>query len=317
MARLEVDDPRFDRLCEDVLPLKRTRATITLVDDAAPLPNPGSPVPGTVWTLARNMDVLVLVLREFVAPEVPFHAKPDPKRDFLAITTEMLFADLQIVENRLQRLSREPASRVPGTPAFADRGVLEKTRVLLEEGETITSGSWTEEEQLIIQSYSLLSAKPWVVVINCDEGSLSETPRWGDLAKGVPIMKICAQCEVELKAFTNKEREEFYREWGVDISPSHRLAGLIRDSAELISFYTIEGGEARTWLIKKGTTAHQAAGVIHTDLMKGFIRAEVLPYREFELSGSVQKATKEHKWQIHGKDYVLQDGDILRVRHKS
>jgi hypothetical protein len=317
MASLEVDDPRFDRLCEDVTPARRTRATITLVDDSAPLPNPGSPVPGTVWITAKKMDVLVLVVREFSAPEVPFHSEPDPKRDYLAIATEMLFADLQVIENRLERLGKEPSSRVPGTSSFADKRVLEKAKEVLERGEPLRKGSWQDLEKSVLQTYSFLSAKPWVVVINCAESHLAETPNWEDFAPGIPVVKVCAQCEVDLKGFSEKEREEFYHEWGVKTPPGRYLSRVIRDSAGLITFYTIEGDEARAWLVEKGTTAHQAAGVIHTDLMKGFIRAEVLPYHEFESLGSVQEATKEHKWQVHGKDYVLQDGDILRIRHKS
>lgn len=317
MASLEVDDPRLDRLCEDVSPARCTRASLTLVDDSAPLPNPGAVVPGTVWTTAKKMDVLVLVLREFLAPEVPFHSEPDPKRDYLAITTEMLFADLQLIENRLERLDKEPSSRVPGTPAFGDKAVLEKAKALLEQGKPLREGSWLASEKPFLEFYSFLSAKPWVVVINSDEYALSPIPQWEDLAPGVPVVKMCAQCEVDLKSFTEKEREEFYREWGVEVFPSRYLSQVIRDSAGLITFYTIEGDEARAWLVERGTTALQAARVIHTDLMKGFIRAEVLPFREFESLGSVQVATREHRWQVHGKDYELQDGDIVRIRHKN
>jgi ribosome-binding ATPase YchF (GTP1/OBG family) len=229
----------------------------------------------------------------------------------------MLFADLQMITNRLERVEKEPSSRVPGTPAFLDRNVLEKAQALLEGGEPIRKGIWSESERALLQSYSFLSAKPWVGVINTDESRLGETLQWDDVASGVPLVKVCAQCEIDLKGFSEKEREEFYQEWGVEIPPVHHLSRVIRDSAGLITFYTIEGDEARAWLVERGTTAHQAAGVIHTDLMRGFIRAEILPYREFETLGSVQGAAREHKWQVHGKDYILQDGDIMRVRHKS
>lgn len=306
VSAVKIPDPRFEALCEDVQPKKRSSATLEFWDNAVTVPETGRATSSKFAEEARQFDAFVHVIREFEDSSVPFHAPPDPKRDRDAIETEMILVDLQMVENRLERMAK---SHTGGELEYAHKELFEKAKETLERGIPLRDSEIEKSEEAFLSQYQFITAKPLVVAINCDEANLSRED-------APPAVRLCAKLEKELMEMEPSERGSFMESYGLKDLGSEILVKKVYDSLGLITFYTTVGNETKAWLLKKGSTALKAASTIHTEIAKGFIRAEVIHFRDFEKVGSLKKCHEQHLAKLEGKEYVVQDGDILNIRHK-
>jgi len=318
VSAVRVPDSRFEALCNDVQPKKRTHATLEFWDNAVRVPEVGGVKSSEFAEEARRFDAFVHVVREFDDPSVPFHAPPDPERDVNAIETEMIIADLQMVENRLERLAKEG-----GETEYAHRELLEKAKKRLEEGTPVRAFIRRDESfdslvEEFLSHYQFLTVKPLVIAINCHESALrrSDAIRENDLRGSPPKVRLCAKLEKEIMEMEPEERKSFLETYGLTELGSEVLVRKTYDSLGLITFYTTVGNEAKAWPLKKGSNALKAAATIHTEIAKGFIRAEVIHFKDFERLGSLKRCHEEHAMKVEGKEYIVQDGDILNIRHK-
>lgn len=317
MAR--VPDGRLEALSKLFVPKKTTQATIRYVDV------PGIPAEhGRKSSLnipeLRTMDVLMLVLRDFESETVP-HPLLDvnPIRDLQHAEEEFLLQDLMVVEKRIERLEKDLRKRkVPE---------LEKEKIallhclkILEEGQPLRSGSFSSEEDKILRGFTFLSLKPMLVVLNLDESKVGKPCFDGD--QWAPLMEApnrrfssaCATLEGELAQLESEEAELFMEELGIR---DRALDRIIRDSYRLlglISFFTVGEDECRAWSIRKDTSAVEAAGVIHSDIQRGFIRAEVVPHETLLERGSFADCKKDGSLRLEGKTYIVKDGEVVHFR---
>lgn len=315
LAAVPVTDHRFERLCDSVKPKKRTPATVEVLDNAANVPEGGDG--GGFAEAARQMDLLLHVVREFDSPSVPFHSEPDPARDHASVETELLLADLQLAENRLSRLEKEPSAKSPGSSEYAERSVLAKVKPRLEEGLPLRKQELSDEEGDLLGGFHLLTMKPLIVVINCslDRISADSECEMQMREDGQAVFRICAQIEKEIYQLEPADRKEFMRDLGIEQPASESVVRAVYEALGLITFFTATEKEARAWPLRKGSTALKAAGTVHTDMAKGFIRAEVVRYDDFERLGDIKSCYTQKIMKLEGKDYVVQDGDIIRIRH--
>ena len=256
------------------------------------------------------MDALAQVVRCFDEGYGP----PDPRRELETVALEMALADLQIVENRLERLQgdRQKKGRVDN-PLEPD--LLERFRSQLEADRPLRELELNPDEARIGSGFAFLTRKPLIVVLNLEEGA--EVP--ADLlatirASGAQVIALCAKVEEELAELSPQEQSEFLAGLGLDEPALHRMIRAAYGALDLQSFFTYGEDECRAWAVRKGMLAPQAAGVIHSDMERGFIRAEVCAYDDLMAAGDMAAARAAGKVRLEGKSYQVQDGDILTIR---
>lgn len=318
-----VPDPRFDRIVAQVQPKKATPATVTLHDDLDGISGSGKAFSQRFLDAARRSDLLLHVVRAFDSPISPFHADIDARRDMENVEVELVLADLQIVESRLEKLQKSLGARNPGSAEYNEKVLLEKVRGPLEEGVAMRQMDLDEAEQAIARNYQFLSIKPLVVAFNVPEGEAAapceavakclESQR----AKGIPAFAVCASLEEEIAQLDEADRAEFLSSLGLSEPASDKVVRAAYDAMQLITFFTAGENETKAWTVRRGASALKAAATIHTDIAKGFIRAEVTHYDDYDAAGSMDAAHKAGKMTLEGKDYVVQDGDLLNIRNKS
>lgn len=317
----KIPDDRIDFLSAIYKPKKTTYATLELID----LPglvrgsSAGMGMGNQFLEAARKVDALVQIVRAFDNENVVHvEGEVNPLRDIDTINAELLLADLGIIETRIERIE---VSKKINSIMREELEVLKKCRDALEEELPIYSLDLTDQEKEHLKTFNFLSVKPMLLVINIDEEQLAggEYPQKEELyrysrEKGMPIMEICAQVEVEIDRLEEEDKKLFMEETGIGEPGIDRLAKTIYQYFGLISFLTAGEDEVKAWTIKKGTTAHKAAGKIHSDIERGFIRAEVVKYTDLKELGSVQKAKEKGLYRLEGKEYIVQDGDIINFR---
>lgn len=322
VAAVPVPDERFDAIVAQVRPKKVTPATVILHDDVEDVQGSGKRFSLRFIESAKKADLLLHVVRAFDSPMAPFHAEIDPVRDVEAIEVELVLADLQIVENRLDRLQKSMAVRTPGSPDYLEKQLFEKIRSPLEEGTPLRAMDLDPGEQTIVRNYQFLSAKPMVVTLNVGESQAAGTSSYGPLieklrAAGTPAFAVCATVEHEIAQLDATDQPEFLAGMGLSEPASARMIRAVYDAMGLITFFTAGENETRAWTLRRGSSAVKAAGTIHTDIAKGFIRAEVVGFADYQAHGSLDAAYSAGKMRLEGKDYVVQDGDLLHIRNKS
>lgn len=323
VAAVPVPDPRFEAIVAQVKPKKITPATVILHDNIDDVQSSGKLLSLRFLDAAKKCDVLLHVVRAFDSPTVPFHAEIKPSRDAEAIDVELVLADLQIVENRLERLQKSMTVRVPGSPDYLEKQLFEKIKGPLEEGKPLRALDLDEAEQTIVRNYQFLSAKPLVAAINVGEGEAAEaTPEVqkliADLATWeVPAFAVCATVESEIAQLDSADQPEFLSSMGLSEPASARMIRAVYEAMGLITFFTAGENETRAWALRRGSSAVKAAGTIHTDIAKGFIRAEVVSFADYQAHGSLDAAYSAGRMRLEGKDYVVQDGELLHIRNKS
>ncbi len=303
-----IRDPRVDVLSRLVKP-ERTRYA---ENSLALLPDVACGGGERPWLeAARRTDLLCIVVRAFPTPSVYHPAgSVDPERDRANLDAELLVADLEMVEKRLERLNKE--KRGGQTPQqAAEEQALAKCKEVLEEGKPLKSVPMEEHEEKAIRSLGLVTMLPILWTYNVSEDQLAE-PQWKSRQDAFVVSSLIEQEIAGLQE--EKERQEYLQSLGLEHSGLDRLNAAAYDRLGLMSFYTIGKDEVRAWTIRKGMRAPEAAGKIHSDLERGFIRADVIKYDDLVAAGGEDAVRKAGKEQLKGKDYVIQDGDICHFR---
>lgn len=324
---VKVPDERLDRLAAIFKPKKIVHADVTYVD----LPAPPASSEGHVGTedlpaehLARlrDSDALLHVVRAFEDPANPHpEGSVDPARDIDRLDTEFLLADLALVERRLERLK---TSGRHGTPAEREanereEAILVRLNAALESGSPIRDVALEPDEEKAIRGFRFLTQKPVLILLNVGEGDLASAgERVAALAKAYDhrnalVDALSARIEMELGELEPDEAAVFMEELGIAESSLDRVIALSYRLLGLISFLTAGPDEVRAWPIHDGSTAVDAAGAIHTDLAKGFIRAETVAYDDLLQLGSLAEAKKHGKLRSEGKTYRVRDGDVVEI----
>jgi len=260
-----------------------------------------------LWSEVRPCDALVHVVRNFRLPEVD---ALNPKEDLLRLESEMVFADLMVVEKRIERmdLDRKRGKEMNDE----ERGLLEACRKVLEDERPLRDDPELAVAPLL-RGYTFLSAKPVLIVYNNEDEDEAYPPGYDSLILADALV-VRGKIETELAELSPEEAAEFLEAYHIKRSATERVVRYSCDLLGLISFFTVVRHEVRCWMIPKGTTALDGAGVIHSDMKKGFIRAEVLAFDDLITAGTYQEAKKEAKVHLEGKDYVVQDGDVIYFR---
>lgn len=323
VTSVPVPDARFDAIVAQVKPKKQTPATVVLDDDLDALSSSGSALSQRLVDGAKRADVLLHVVRGFNSPVVPYHAEVDPIRDQEGVDVELVLADLQIVENRLERLLKSASVKTSGSPDYLEKQALERIHGPLESGTPVRDLDLTEDELNVVNYHRFLSAKSMVIAFNLDESAVATPPariaaQCATLAKaGTPAFVVCASTEEEIAQLDPADQPEFLASIGVDESASDKLVRAVYDSMGLITFFTAGENDTHAWPLRKGSSALKAAATIHTDIAKGFIRAEIVHYDDYTAAGSLDAAYSAGKMSLEGKEYVIRDGDLLHIRNKS
>lgn len=323
VTAVPVPDDRFDTIVAQVKPKKQTPASVILHDDLDPIQSSGKAFSLKLIDSAKKADLLLHVVRGFDSPTVPYHAEIDPIRDQEAIDIELVLADLQIVENRLERLKKSATLKTSGSPDYLENDLFTRIRGPLEDGQPFRAMELSEDDQAIVRNYQFLSAKPMVVAFNVDESSAANPSE--RLKKQIdelgrretPAFPVCATIEEEIAQLDPADQGEFLESLGLTEPASARVIRAVYNALGLITFFTAGENETRAWELRRGSSALKAAGTIHNDIAKGFIRAEIVHYEDYLAAGSLDAAYSAGKMSLEGKEYVIRDGDLLHIRNKS
>jgi GTP-binding protein YchF len=314
-----VPDPRLDALASIFRPKKVTRASVGLTELPAFVPGrtPRTEV-NAVLDAARRADALMAVVRCFRSPSVPHPLQAvDPERDGRALIEELVLADLERVESVADRLAKSHARRPEEARALEALGLC---RSVLEDGQPLRRAPLREEQAGSLSGYGLVTHKPLLLAANLDEEDLRAgqgvPAALAELAAaaGAALVPFCAAVEEEIAALDPGERADFLSAYGLAETGAERLARTAYTALGLISFLTAGEDEVRAWPIRAGTRARQAAGKVHSDIERGFIRAEVAAWTDLQQAGSWKALREQGRLRIEGKDYVVQDGDVIEYR---
>lgn len=324
VGNVEVPDPRVDLLAERVKPQRVLRAVVQFVDIAGLVKgaSEGEGLGNQFLTNIRETDAVVHVVRCFDDPDVVHvMGSVDPVRDREVINLELVLSDLAVAEKRLERVRK--SARGGDKEAVAEVAVLERLVAALGEGQPARSVELGDEERKLMKSFNLLTSKPVLYLANVAEGDLPEgdnahvlaltaaVEASGEVAHVIPIS---SKIESELAELPPEDRADFLASLGLEEPGLHKL---IREGYRLLGlqvYFTAGEKEVRAWEIPIGAKAPEAAGVIHSDFERGFIRAETVSYADFEKLGSVKAAREQGLMRSEGKEYVVQDGDIMLFR---
>lgn len=322
VGMVTVPDERLDFLASIYEPKKYTPAVIEFVDIAGLVKgaSKGEGLGNKFLSNIRNTDAIVHVVRCFDDENV-IHVEggTDPKRDVEIIDLELIMADMEMVERRIEKANKN---------AKGDKKFLHEAEVFkgllehLNEGKSVRSYECEPDDMELIATSDLLTIKPIIYAANMDENGISDYENndyYKQLctiaeAEGAQVLPICAKLEEEIAALEPEEREMFLEEMGMEQSGLDRMIKCSYALLGLISFLTCGPDECRAWTIKKGTKAPQAAGKIHTDFERGFIRAEIVTFDDLRESGSMAAAKEKGLVRSEGKDYVMHDGDVTLFR---
>ncbi|MFQ5898267.1 MAG: redox-regulated ATPase YchF [Candidatus Methylomirabilia bacterium] len=313
-----VPDPSLDTLARVLRPAKVTPATFEVVDLAGLVAGAsrGEGLGNEFLSHIRSVDALLHVVRCFRAGQVPHVAgEPAPRRDTEVVTTELLLADLELVERRLDRL-RKAARQDPKT-ARVELAVLERCREALARGQGIRALELDDGARRLLKGWGLLSAKAICYVANTDRsdpGGLALVQELVAAATGAPVVEVDGKLEGELAFLPPEEQAAFVTELGLAEPALHRLVRATYRLLGLVTFYTVVGTELRAWSLPDGGTALDAAAQIHTDLARGFVRAEVVSVEEFVTTPSLAQLREGGVVRLEGREYRVRNGDILTIR---
>ena len=313
-----VPDSRLAILAEIFASERQLPAVVNFVDIAGIVKgaSEGEGLGNQFLASIRESDAICEVVRAFEDDDViHVDGRVDPSSDVATIETELILADLQTVEKALTRLERD-AKRGGAGDAAVRLAAVQKTHEILNSGRVVSSAG-KELDRAAIADLHLLTDKPFIYVFNVDEDTLSNEARRNELIASVapaPAIVLCAKLEAELSTLSDEEAAELLSSFGQDESGLAQLSRVGFDTLGLQTYLTAGPKEARAWTIHKGDTAPVAAGVIHTDFQKHFIKAEVVAFADLVEAGSVVNARSVGKARIEGKDYIMQDGDVVEFR---
>ena len=318
---VEVPDPRLGKLADIAKPQKVIPAVVEFVDIAGLVAgaSKGEGLGNKFLANIRETDAIAHVVRCFEDPNVIHVAnRIDPVSDIETINTELALADLETVS---KQLSKNAKLAKTGGDKEAQRlvAVLEKAEKALDEGRPARSVDWSKEELVVLKPLFLLTMKPTLYVANVAENGFKDNPLLAKVdayakKEGAPVVAICASLEAQIADMSDEDKKVFLADAGLTEPGLNRLARAAYMLLGLQTYFTAGEKEVRAWTVPQGATAPQAAGVIHTDFERGFIRAEVAAYDDFVACGGELGAKEAGKLRLEGKDYVVRDGDVMHFR---
>ncbi len=317
---VSIPDPRLTRLAEIVNPEKVIPTTMEFVDIAGLVEgaSKGEGLGNQFLANIRETDAIAHVVRCFDDGNIVHVAgKIDPLADIEVINTELALADLESVEKALLKATKQ--SKSGDKEALARKAVLEKLQPHLDAGHPARTCQLDDNESLIIKSLNLLTMKPTMFIANVEEDGFDNNPLLDKVTalateEGAQVVPICAKIEAEIAELEDDEKAEFLEELGMQEAGLDRVIRAGYQLLGLQTYFTAGVKEVRAWTTKIGATAPQSAGVIHTDFEKGFIRAEVVSYEDYTAHNGESGAKEAGKWRLEGKDYIVQDGDVIHFR---
>ncbi len=310
-----VPDPRIDVLAKLHNPRKVTYATIDFWDVPGFLPGKNS---FEFLQSVRDVDALVAVVRAFDSAVAPSYTGIQPYDDFQDLQQELLIADWSLLETRMERIAKQ---KNKNPKAGEELAVLEKCKQVLEQELPLRGLELSEEEEKLLRTYDFFTKKPLIAVVNLDEDQMrsGSYPQLAQLEEeltriDVPLIRVSAQIEAEINELDPEDAAIFMEELGLTDSGIARIARTVYSHLGLISFFTAGEKEVHSWTIRRNETAVRAAGKIHSDLERGFIRAEVVSYEDLVKCGNIQKVKEQGLFRLEGKEYIVQDGDVITFR---
>lgn len=313
VAVLKVPDKRVEKLAAVYRPKKVTHAEFQFVD-VAPQESPSRQkvLDDAALTLLKQVSALAHVVRAFRNPDV---AHPigsiDPVRDCTALEEELRLADLLIIEKRLERLEKEHRKD-------AEHELLCRARDHIESGEPLRTLALAPQDAKDLSGFTFLSQKPLLILANYGEETIGTEDPSGLKAyaaqKSLSLVELCGEMELEVAQLIEEDRDTFRKEYGLGEDSRERFIQAACSLLNMITFLTANENEVRAWMVPVGTKVIDAAGVIHSDMQRGFIRAEVVSFEDFEAAGSMAKAKESGHMRLEGKEHVVQDGDIVFIR---
>jgi hypothetical protein len=320
----KVPDPRLDTLTAMYNPKKRVPATVEFTDIVAPARTGAQALVDVA--AYKNADALVHVVRAFRDESVPHPSgSVNPARDAQAMDDELLLADLGVAERRLERIEKD-LKKGRSAELEKERELVQRCKDALEEGTPLRALQLAGEDLKRLRGFQFLSAKPLLLVINLDEADLPEIG--ADLARAAEktgltafleraatkAVALCAKIELEIAQLEGEDAAAFLSDLGLSESGLDRVIRTTYDLLGYMSFFTVGEDECRAWSIARGTPAQLAAGEIHSDIQRGFIRAEVVAYEPLTTRGSMAACREHGEVRLEGKEYTVQDGDIINFR---
>lgn len=314
-AVVDVPDPRLDRLAEIFQPKKKTYAKVTYADIAGLEGGAArSGFSGALLNQLGQMDGFLHVVRCFEDANVPHPAgSVNPARDIANMDSELLLNDLIAVEHKLEKLAEE---RKKGG---ADKTLNERQTALFQHLHEALSAekplrevAISHEEEKLVAGFGLLTRKPMLILLNMGEGQT--LPDCEAVTQGHPYVALQGKLEMEIGQLPPEDAKVFMAEFGIEELGLNRVIRLSYDLLNLQSFFTVVSDELRAWTVRRGATAPEAAGVVHTDMQKGFIRAEVVPFEDLAALGGMAEARAKGKLRLEGREYIVQDGEIVHIR---
>jgi ribosome-binding ATPase len=309
LAEVQVPDARVDKLTALFHPKKTVYATVLFRD--VPIDyDPETGISAASIADIRKADAVTLVIRAFLDESVPHPLKStEPLRDFRKVLDALVFADLEVADKRRERLEKE------GKRDSREYHILERILEKLGSGSGLGTGFLSEDEEKLLSGFSFLTLKPLIVVLNSGEKSADLKPLLDHCtAMGIACFPIRGDLEMEIAQLPPADQVEFLKDIGLSEPAKNRFLAHVYGTLKLISFLTAGVDEVRAWSIHEGTPAVKAAGKIHSDLEKGFIRAEVVPCQVLLDCGGDAEAKKLGKIRLEGKEYIVKDGDVIVIR---
>jgi len=309
---VEVPDVRLQKLSDVSKSKKIIPTAIEFIDIAGIVKgaSEGEGLGNKFLSHIREVDAIVQVVRSFEDSNVTHvHNKVDPKGDAEIINLELVLADWQTVSKRLEKVTKE-AKGVKAKEMTVELGVLEKLNIQMEAGKPARLLEFIDDEELIVRDLHLLTMKPMMYVVNIDDVPQSADYNHIVVEEGISHIYVCAQTEAEIAELPLEDAKEFMKDLGMDQSGLDKIITAGYKLLDLVTFLTSGEPETRAWTVKNGATGPEAAGVIHTDFVKGYIKADVTNWKDFVEYGGWNGVKESGKMQLVGKDYVVKDGDV-------
>jgi len=320
IGMVKVPDKRLDKLSEIYNPRKTTYATVEYIDFLG-LTKGDIEQNKKVFELIKDADAVLHVIRCFEDGTIVHPLESiAPKRDAETVELEMVFGDLELVDKRLERM--EQGAKRGKKPDEAEKKLLLKCKEILEKETPLRDIAFSEEEEKAMRHLQFMSIKPEVIVLNVAESDISSEKTSAAIAeleelfnaKQVKIVSLCGKIEMEIAQLSPEEAAAFLEDLGISEPALNRLIRVSYDLLGLISFLTAGEDEVRAWTIRRGLSAQKAAGKIHSDIERGFIRAELVAYDDFMTCGGMSGAREKGLLRLEGKNYEVKDGDIINFR---
>ena len=319
LAAVKVPDARLDHLRDMYQPKKCTPARVHCVDVAGLAKGGKEGSRASLLSALRTVDALIHVVRAFESDTVPVpEGGINPASDIEDFNLELALSDLETVERRIERLQKE--AKTGKSAGEHELEVMQRCHAALSAGTPLRVLEFSDEEALLIKGYQFLTLKPTIIVVNIGEDHIGHEDRIkAELAEferlpQTELIVLSAEIEMEIAQLDEEDQPAFLEELGIEEMAVKRLVRTSYHLLDLISFFTVTGDEVRAWTLCRGASAVVAAGEIHSDLARGFIRAETIAYADLAAAGSMSAAKEQGLTRLEGKTYVVQDGEVLTIR---